>query len=162
MSTIIEHEGSFVQTRTQNIYTALSSSSNGTALTELDIVITPLKAGNIVDIEFYIFGEGGEGVGFLVTRNGIRLPDASNIANNRWAITGLNPFGFGTVTKDPRVNVVRLTDYTSLSVASTYSVSIRSTWATNRTFYLNRSVAGTGGNDQENGVSTSFIQEYDT
>lgn len=161
MSTPIAHEGSFMQTRTQNTYTALATSANGTALTELDTVITPSKAGNTVEVEFYVFGEGGGGVGFLITRNGLRLPDASNVANERWAITGLNPFGFGTMTHDPRVNVIKLTDFNSLAIASTYSVTIRSTNASNRTFYLNRSAAGTGGNDQENGVSTSFIQEYD-
>lgn len=45
-----------VQTRTQNTYNA-PASGNGTAISPLDITITPKKSGNMVVLEWNVHGE---------------------------------------------------------------------------------------------------------
>ena len=160
-SIVIAHEDAWVQTRTQGAF-ANTGTNTGTVITPLDITITPSKTGNKAIVEFIVFGEvnnsGSEG--FVITRNGTLLADASDGSNNQYAVTSIMTFD-NQITSTPMVTIVRLIDENTLNISSTYSVLFRMTGVATRTFNLNRSV-NSPGSGAETGVSTARIIEYVT
>lgn len=94
-------------------------------ITPLNITVTPKKAGNMVILEWVIHGEVYNDNMFIVKRNGIILPDATNGANNRWAgIT--TPDYESNEDSTPMTKTIKIADMNSLSTASTYALYIRS------------------------------------
>ncbi|MFZ3232095.1 MAG: hypothetical protein WA194_00895, partial [Patescibacteria group bacterium] len=73
-----------VQTRAQNTYAA-PASGNGSAITPLDVTITPKKVGNMVVLEWNVHGEISYNSVFLVTRNGTLMTNSVDASNNRWS-----------------------------------------------------------------------------
>ena len=172
MSTIIEHADKWVQTRTQGIFAIPPSFGSGGAakvgvdITPLDVTITPVKAGNKIELSFIMFGAGHQPSiesGFILKRNGVNLGNTSDFSNNYYAINGIS-LDTGHISSDvPEVNIVTLTDNISLDIESTYTLAVRHTSSNVSSvvnFYLNRSRA-TPGDRAETGVSTTIITEYD-
>lgn len=148
------------QTRAQTVY-SVPASGDGTEVSLLNISITPRKAGNILVLEWAIFGETDWNVVFLVARNGALLPEATDSGNNRWAGVSTPVFDNDNNTT-PQVHIVRIVDTSTLATASTYSVLVRSSSSTATILTLNR-VFGTPNADiRESGLSTGIALEIMT
>jgi hypothetical protein len=150
----------YVQTRAQTTYAA-TTSGDGTVITELSITLTPQKAGNIVILDWQINGEADEDIGFIVTREDTKLTDATNSANNRWAVITTSPYDANDYST-PVQNRVRIVDTNSLGVSSTYKVLARMTSSTAKTLYLNRTEGGTGADSREALLSSGVATEINT
>ncbi len=112
-----------VQTRTQATYVT-PTTGNGVEITPLNITITPKKAGNMVILEWNFHGEAYNDNVYLVTRNGVLLPNATDAGNNRWAgIT--TPDYEGDASSTPNEKVIRIIDFNSLDTPSTYALTMR-------------------------------------
>ena len=173
MSTIIEHASAWVQTRTQGIFVIPASSGSGGAakvgvdITPLNVIITPQKVGNKIELKFAVFGmsnslSSATAIGFILKRNGSNLPSTTDGSDNYYAVNAV-PFASGeTATTTPSVTMVTLTDNNSLDSATTYTLAVRLTHSNSstRNFYLNRS-ASAPASSAETGVSTTTITEYD-
>jgi len=172
MSTIIDHEGAFVQTRTQGIFAIpVPFGSGGAAkvgvdITPLNITITPVKTGNVVELSFVVFGVGdfpALEAGFFLKRNGTNLLNTTDGSDNYYAINAITTDNGSTATTIPMVTRVVLFDNNSLDVSSTYTLAVRHTssiQASTSNFYLNRP-STTPADGVESGVSTVTITEYD-
>lgn len=146
-----------LQTRAQATYTT-STSGNGVDITPLNITITPKKAGNMVILEWVMHGEVYNDNVFLVKRNGVLLPDATNAGNNRWAgIT--TPDYEADENSTPMTKTIRIADMNSLDTASTYTLAIRSSGVTAYTVALNRTVGSAGSDHYEAGLSSVTATE---
>jgi len=161
-SIVIAHEDAWIQTRTQGTFVN-DGLNDGTVMSPLDTVITPSKAGNKVVIEFVIFGEplNLEESGFVISRNGVLLPNTTDGSNNAYAVNAVDSFD-GNSGSTPQVTIVRLIDENTLNIESTYRILFRRTRAAplaNNSFFLNRSVDSPADN-KETGVSTSKCIEY--
>lgn len=146
-----------VQTRTQGTYTA-PPSGLGSAITPMDIVITPRKAGNKVLLEWTLNGEIHQDAVFLVTGNGSLLPLATNASNNRWAGTSATDYDQNE-SSTPTAYTVTIVDENSLDTASTYQVFVRSSSSGTYTFALNRALANTGADAVEATLSVGTATE---
>lgn len=138
--------------------------STGTAITDLNLTITPKYTGSLLVMQWQIFCEAGNDVIFRVFRDGSLITTAGHEAYNNLA---------GNQTWSGIANVIYDRDNSttpwqyfiqyavpSTSTASvTFAPAVRQTGGGSETFYLNRSVSGTGQDDWENGVSTGTIME---
>ncbi|MDD5769564.1 MAG: hypothetical protein PHE25_01245 [Candidatus Gracilibacteria bacterium] len=146
-----------VQTRIQNTYTS-PGSGNGTAIDPLTIIITPKKAGNKVILEWNVNGEMHQDNVYIVTRNGILLTDTTDVSNNRWAGITSQPYDVDTVST-PDNAIIKIIDNNTLSVTSTYELRVRSSSATPRALYLNRTANNYGQDVYETSLSTGTAME---
>lgn len=172
MSTIIEHADKWVQTRTQAIYPippsfgSGGSAKAGVDLGLLDITLTPAKEGNVITLDYAVFGmsfQQSEETGFVLRRNGVNLTSTSDSSDNYYAVNGITFNSGGISTNVPQVIIIRLADNNSLDISSTYTIAARYTSAnviSSTNFYFNRAAA-TPGDSSETGVSTALITEYD-
>ena len=142
------------QTRNKTVYTALSS-GDGTAITELDLIITPKKTGNKVILDFVVNYESSTNIVFLVARNGVLL---TNATNDRWAgvASGNYDVDLGSTITNSAIKII---DNDSLDIPSTYSLFIRTSYVGNTTFYLNRTIDNLGQNEYETTLSTAMATE---
>jgi len=146
-----------LQTRTQATYTT-ATSGDGVEITPLNITLTPKKAGNMVILEWVMHGEVYNDNVFLVKRNGVLLPDATNAGNNRWA--GITTPDFeSNEDSSPMTKTIRIADMNSLSTASTYSLLIRSSGVTPYAVSLNRPIGSAGADYYETGLSSVTATE---
>ena len=172
MSTIIEHADKWVQTRTQAIYPippsfeSGGSAKAGVDIALLDITLTPAKAGNVIELDYVVFGmsfQQSSVSGFVLRRNGVNLTNTSDFSDNYYAVNSLT-FNSGSIaTSVPQVISIRLVDNNSLDIASTYTIAVRHTSSnviSSINFYFNRAAA-TPDDNKETGVSTAIITEYD-
>jgi hypothetical protein len=134
-----------LQTRTQDSYTG-ATSGNGTVITPLNITFTPKQAGNKVILEFTVNGDGDQDQVFLVSRNDVFLADATNASNNRWAGVAAGAYD-QNVSSTPSNYSIRILDLNTLATESTYKVQVRSSGASAKTFYLNRTANNSTGTD---------------
>lgn len=147
----------YVQTRTQATYTA-PVSGDGTEITPLTLTVTPRKAGNRMLLQWVVVGEVDNETVWLVSRNGVLLPNATNASNNRWAGIVASPYDANHATT-PSIYTVRIIDENTLDTASTYRLLIRSSDANAKTLYLNRPVNSAGQDAYEAGLSTGTAME---
>jgi hypothetical protein len=147
-----------VRTRTQVEYSA-PISGNGTAITVLNLTLTPQKAGNRIILKWMMGGEASDhNLVYTVTRNGTIMPDASDASNNRWAGIGHQLYD-GDYSSTPVLDSTMFIDNSSLSVATTYSICVRSSNATARIYRLNRAFGSAGADGNEAGVSVGVAME---
>ena len=146
-----------VQSRTLATYTS-PTSGTGTAITPLDIVMTPRKAGNHVVLEWTVSGEINHDSVWTVTRNGALLAQATNGSNNRWAGTSQSSYD-NNDSSTGDVYVVRIIDTNTLATETTYRVHTRAAGSIVHTFYFNRTVGGSGSDNQETGLSVGTATE---
>ena len=173
MSTIIDHDNAWVQTRTQGIFDIpIPFGSGGAAkvgveITPLSVTITPIKAGNFIELSFYIFGMGHQPsipVGYFLRRNGVQLTDTTDFSDNYYANNTVSHDGGSAAGSVPQVNTITLFDRNSLDVSSEYVLVVRLTssdTASDVNFYLNRTREAPSTSGREEGVSTTIITEYD-
>ena len=165
-SGIINHTDAWVapfQTQTSYSIPASSSSVLGIQITSLDMTITPLKAGNIVECDFTLFFETTLVInaGFVVTRNGVILNNASDgtIATRNPESVTFPQIYDTNAGSTPQKRTMRFTDHSSLGVASTYAIWCVSTDGTTGKIWQNRSTL-LSGDGWEVGCSEAKITEY--
>ncbi|MBT9170378.1 MAG: hypothetical protein DDT18_00719 [Actinobacteria bacterium] len=146
-----------VQTRGQGLFAA-PISGNGTAITPLNLTITPKRAGNRIILEWIVNGEGHWDVAYIVTRNDILLADTTNAANDRWACIVTQPYDT-EVNSTPDNAVVKTIDMNSLGVLSTYRLHVRSSGPTAHTLFLNRTAGSFSIDSHETCLSTGIAAE---
>jgi hypothetical protein len=166
----------FIQTRAATTYTSgWGGNQNlaniyGTKLTPLDITFTPRKAGNTIVLNWTVFGEAWNSAAdtvFLVTRTPnsgvgagvpVHLPNAVDDANNTWSGVTTGGHDANDATTPSTINI-KIVDFNSLDVSTTYSVHFRA--ANNRTtsWHLNRSINSAGALDHETGMSVGHAHE---
>ena len=172
MSDIIEHTDKWIQTRTQAIYAVPPTFGTGGGgkvgvdLSLLEMTLTPVKAGNTIVLEYYIFGSSQQQsieLGFVLRRNGVNLTNTSDFADNYYAINSLTFQDGSPSTSVPQIIKVQLYDRKSLDIESTYTIAARHTTSNfigTINFYLNR-VQDTPASDVETGVTSTKITEID-
>ena len=148
-----------IQTRTQATYTALTT-GDGVVITELNIVMTPKKAGNKVILEWTINFEVPEDVVFTVKRNGTLLANSDDGSGNKWSGIAAVPYDNNNDSTPSNVTV-KIIDENSLGVLSTYSVAVKASGAGSLGFFLNRAV-GTPAQSFENMLSVAQAMEINT
>ena len=146
-----------VQTRTQGTYEA-PASGNGTAVTPLNIVITPKKAGNKIILEWIVNGEAHHNIVYIVTRNGELLANTTDAFNNRWAGITAQPDD-DNISSTPDNAVVKIIDMNSLDVETTYELRVRVSGGTAHILYLNRCADSAGKDHYEANLSTGIAME---
>jgi hypothetical protein len=146
-----------VQTRTQNTYSA-PTSGDGVIIAELNITMTPKKAGNKIILEWHFNGEVTYNSVWIVTRDGTKLADTTNSGNNRWAGIIATPYDNNT-SSTPDNAIIRIIDENTLATATTYKLLCRSSMGTTHTVYLNRTQASTGADEKEASLSTGTATE---
>lgn len=79
----------------------------------------------MVILEWNVHGEMNHNGVYLVSRNGVLLPNATNGSNNPWA--GVTNADYDTDNSStPNEKVVKIIDFNSLATASTYRLHVRS------------------------------------
>jgi hypothetical protein len=146
-----------IQTRTAQVLTALNTGL-GSQITNVNIPITPRKAGNMVVLEWVLSAEVSHDAVYMVTRDGVALANATNGTNNRWAGVASHPYDNDQNSTMSNVKI-RIVDLNSLATATTYAVWIRSSNGSQPTFTLNRCIGLTGQDSYENGLSTGTATE---
>lgn len=149
-----------IQTRTQNSYTALTT-GDGTAITELDITITPKKSGNKIVLEWVINFESVEDVVFTALRDGVLLANSDDGGSHKWSGIAAVPFD-NNLDSTPSNVVVKIIDENSLGVATTYSLAVKASGASSAVVWLNRGTGGSGGQSYENMLSYGQAMEINT
>ena len=146
-----------VQTRTQGTYSA-PTSGDGTEITPLTLTITPTASGNKVILDWIVNSEGDNNMGYIVTRNGTRLPDTTNASNNHYAVIVTQPYD-GNYDSTPDNVVVRIIDNNCLNTSSVYRLHVRATSSSSYTMYLNITQDYAQGNGSEGSLSTGTAME---
>lgn len=146
-----------VQTREQWTYSA-PISGNGTEITPLKLTLTPKKAWNKVILEWIVNGEMTTNTVYIVTRNWVLLTDTTNGSNNRWAWITAQPYDVN-VDSTPNNAIIKIIDNNTLWVESNYELRVRSSEATPRILYLNRTVISTWTDAHEASLSTWVATE---
>ena len=151
-----------VQSRVQASYSApivvAPIIGNGTQITPLNIVITPRKAGNAMVLEWHVNGEAHQDTVYIVQRNGLLLLDTTDVSNLRYAGLAAQPYDGDSVTT-PDNAILRITDFNTLAIATTYSLHIRASGGTAYTLFLNRPVGSAGVDTQETSLSSATATE---
>lgn len=172
MSAIIEHADKWIQTRTQAIlvvppsFGAGGSAKIGVDISLLEITLTPAKSGNVIELEYIVFGMSDQQsitAGFILRRNGVNLFNTSDSSDNYHAINGITANTGHSTKTTPQNIIIRLTDNNSLNISSTYTIAVRHTTSNYigaANFYFNRS-SDSPATAVETGVSTAIITEYD-
>jgi hypothetical protein len=166
---ILNSSGSIIQTVyvRSDAFTTFSAaaSGNGTTVSALSASITPTSATNRIICNWVICGEVGSASDcvWLIHRNGALITTAgeegrNSVSNNRWVGFAPTPYepDFSSTPFSLSIQYSQIAGTTS---TITYSPAIRSSGASVQTFYLNRPIGGTGGDNYENTVSTCILYE---
>lgn len=146
-----------VQTRGQASYSCPISGA-GTNISALNLVITPKKAGNKVILDWTIQGEGHNDIVFVVLRNGSYLANTVDASNNRFSGTAVKNYDTN-IDSTPEQTRIRIIDESSLGVATTYAVYVRSSGGATNTFIMNRAWSSAGQDNYETSLSTGVATE---
>jgi hypothetical protein len=139
---------------------ASNNSGNGTPITPLNLTITPVFANSLIVCQWMISGEMSNDDNFLIWRDGVLAIDGYNLesGNVRWS-------GYSAANYDandastPFSRSIIYTNVPGSTLQTTYGLAVRSSSATNYTFYFNRTVSSTGADGYETSVSAGIIQE---
>lgn len=158
----IYQEGSVVQTvwvrsDNRNTYTSLAS-GDGTAITELNLTITPKNLNSTIWLRWCLMYEVHHDNGFVVQRNGTLIGYNSYRGNVRYSNI-LTPLYDNDYSSTPQNSTINWFDKPATLAPVVYSLAIRSTQGSNFTFALNRSLGTLGQASYENGVSFGFARE---
>lgn len=165
--TLLNTSGNIIQvvyarTDARNTY-ASAITGDGTTITDLNISITPTNANNRLICQWMINCEVHWDNVLLIHRDGALITTVgeegrNNISNNRWV--GYAPFRYDIDTNSTMDNMfVMYSQIAGSTTSRTYAPAVRASGATPYTFYLNRVLASTGADTQENAVSTAVIYE---
>jgi len=145
------------QTRQQVVYNPVAAGLTGTQIAPLNIVITPTAAGNSIILEWHVAGEALHDSVFIVRRNGGNLAGTGNV--NVWEGIATPAYDNNNAST-PSTTVVRIVDYSCLSIASTYSIHIVSSNTIGATWlHLNKVVNSAGTTSHEALLSSGTATE---
>jgi hypothetical protein len=162
------YPGSVVQVQTvrsdSRVTFASNNSGNGTTVTPLNLSITPKFANSRLIIQWMVNCEVNNNDVFLIHRNGSLITTTgetgynSESGNVRWS-------GFVSANYDqdvastPDNYFIQYSCIAGSTVSQVFAPAVKSTDATNYTFFLNRSALNTGQDGYETMVSTGTIWE---
>ena len=138
-------------------YTA-AASGDGTAITQLDLTITPVRSDSVIWLRWTVFYEMHHDTGFVVHRDGTLIGYNTYRGNVKWSNI-LTPFYDNDYSTTPNVSTINWFDPAGSTAARTYSLAVRSSSATAYTFALNRSLSSAGADGQEVGHSWGWARE---
>jgi hypothetical protein len=169
-NTVIRPGGSVIQVQTvrSDTITTFSApnSGQGTTITNLNLTIAPKTANNLLLFRWQVCGESPWNVNFLIHRDGSLITDAGYQGYNN-VIGNVNlQSGYVTSWYDNNNDSTGTTYFIQYAIrptntnSRTYAPAVRSSEnGATHTFYLNRTVASTGSNNYENGVSSGIVME---
>ena len=142
------------------------NSGGGTTITDLNLTITPKNANSILQITWMISGETNQDTNFLIHRNGSLILDSGYEGLNNQAGNTTLSSGYTTAWYDANDDTTPATYYIRYCIPAgntssrTYAPAVRSSnYNGNQVFYLNRTVASVGAENNENGFSNGIIME---
>jgi hypothetical protein len=152
----------YVRSDTRTSY-ASNNSGNGTTVSELNLTITPINANNRIICQWMINGEIHHNNVFLIHRDGALITTAgeegrNSVSNSRW-VGYASAFYDQNESSTPSNWVIMYSQIAGTAASRTYAPAVRSSIGTNYTFFLNRTVASTGADGNENMVSTGIAYE---
>ena len=137
---------------------------NGTTITVLNLTITPKFANSMLVMSWMINGEVGENNMFLIHRDGVLITDTGyesyNTISGNVRYSGFTPSYYdANNSSTPRSSCIQYAIPAYTTNARTYAPAVRGSGATALTYYLNRTVASTGADNQEQTISTGILME---
>jgi len=147
----------------KNTY-ASAVTGNGTTITVLNLTITPKFANSMLVMSWMISGEVGENNMFLIHRDGVLITDTGyesyNTISGNVRYSGFTPSYYdANNSSTPRSSCIQYAIPAYTTNARTYAPAVRGSGATALTYYLNRTVASTGADNQEQTISTGILME---
>jgi hypothetical protein len=135
-----------------------SPSGNGTAITQLNLTITPKRADSVIWLRWTVFYEMHQDNMFLVQKDSSLIGYNTYRGNVRWSGI-LAPRYDNDYSSTPQVSTINWFDPAINTTARTYSLAVRGSGSGTYTFGLNRSLASTGTDGQEVGHSWGWARE---
>jgi len=140
---------------------------NGTMIEGLSLTITPKKSTNIIICCWNINGEAHWNTNFRVFRNGSLITTAgeegynNESGNVEWSgiISGWYDNNNDSTPSNYKLMYQQVAGTTS---TITYTPATKRSGGSDYWFYLNRTVASSGGDNQENTVSNGYLFEIST
>jgi hypothetical protein len=134
-------------------------SGNGTQITDLNLTISPKRAGSIIICEWRIAGELHHDNVWTVLKNG-SLTNGYNLnaGNNRWSGYHTQPYD-GDTNSTPEPAHILYWDSPGSTASVTYAPACRCSNGSTYTFALNRTTGSSGQWGHENGVSVGIAWE---
>lgn len=155
--------GQVIQTawKKMDFHAAYSANNDNVSrdISGLNLTLTLKKPNSQVFIQWWIFYETFYNVTFQAKRDGAVIGFNNDVGNVRWSGIGVgeNEHSFDEASTPSYLNMCYLDTPGSVG-PFTYSLGVRSSDATNRTLWVNRSTL-TVGDFYEGGVSWCMIQE---
>jgi len=152
-----------IQTSAKTTYSA-AVSGNGTAVTDLNITITPKFATSLIILTWMINGEMHYNTSWTVLQDGALITNVAYPAYNR-ELGNVRYSGLMATTYDLNESSTPFNGYLQYAVIAgstasrTYAPAVRASGATAYTLYLHRTIASTGADNQEQSVSTGQAME---
>jgi hypothetical protein len=156
----------YARTSARNTYAA-AASGNGTTITDLNLTITPRSASSLLVIQWMINGEASSGswdMVYLIHQDGALITTPgyegynNQSGNQRWS--GVAAGMYDNNSDSTMANMILQYAIPARSITSqTFAPAVRSSNATARTFFLNRTVGSTGQDSYEVAVSSGTIWE---
>lgn len=137
---------------------AASPSGDGTAITQLNLTITPKRADSVIWLRWTTFYEMQNDCGFVVHKNGTLIGYNTYRGNVRWSNILTPPYD-GDNSTTPQQSTINWFDPAGNTTARTYSLAVRSSSSGSHTFNLNRTFASAGTDGQEVGHSWGWARE---
>lgn len=154
-NTYIQHW--FVRSDNRSTWSA-NNSGDGTSVTDVRLVITPRYSNSTIRLRWMLHCEGNENIMFVVRRNNGLIGYNTQRGNVRFS--GITTCLYDqNVDSTPHMHTIDWYDRPGATSAQTYDVGVRSSNGTNYTFFLNRTSASTGADNQEIGISYGFAWE---
>lgn len=144
-------------TSVRTTYTA-QPSGNGTAITQLNLTITPRRADSVIWLRWTTFYEMHHDCGFVVLRDSNLIGYNTYRGNVRWSNI-LTPAYDGDNSSTPQQSTINWFDPAGNTTARTYSLAVRSSSTGTFTYALNRSLNSAGTDGQEVGHSWGWARE---
>ena len=144
-----------VQTRTQGDFTPLYNVSDE-VITPMSLTVTAPLGTSFIELDWFLMvGSSTDRGGFIVTKDGVPLPDSVDGSNNPWSCLATLDRLSSHVTNLTQTVPVRIFDASpSIGVAVLYEVRARAT-GSSATVNVHLNYDGVGGGDnKEEGMST--------
>jgi len=137
-----------------------SNSGNGNPVTPMDLTITPRFANSLIICQWMVNGELHQDNNFVIWKNGAIAPNGFNqeSGNVRWSGYAAAFYDQNESSTPSNWKIV-YADVPGSAATMTYGLAVRSSSASNYTFYLNSTVANAGADAYETMVSVGIIQE---
>jgi hypothetical protein len=152
-----------VRTDERNTYSS-ATSGNGTAVSALNLTITPKFSNSLIACQWMINGELHQDNVFIIHRDGALVTTTgqtgynSTTENSRWS-------GYASAFYDQNENstpsnwFIQYFGTANSTASTTIAPATRSSSGSAYTFYLNRTVGSAGSDAYETMVSTGMIME---